>query len=114
MAQAKHVITAILAPVTGAASKSSSDTIRLAHARFVSALVGHPPRPIPLIPRPADLEERADHARKVLDAFSDYLISLMDDTAEDVAGGLEIQYIKAALSDLSSDVVGIIQGAAND
>jgi hypothetical protein len=114
MAQAEHVTTAIPVPITGGTSAPSTDTIRVAHVRFASAFAGHRPVPIPLIPRPVDLEDRADHARKVLEAFSDYLISLLEDTAENVPGGLEIQYIKAALSDLSSDVLGTIQQAAND
>jgi hypothetical protein len=50
----------------------------------------------------------------VLEAFSAYLIELLEDVAENVPGGLEIQYIQAALSDLSSDVLGTIQQAAND
>jgi hypothetical protein len=50
----------------------------------------------------------------VLEAFSNYLISVVEDTAENVPGGLQVQYIKAALSDLSSDVLGTVQQAAND
>jgi hypothetical protein len=114
MAQAEDVTTAIPAPVTAVPRKSSTDTIRVAHVRLVSALAGHPPRPIPLVPRPCAFEDRAGHARKVLEAFSAYLIELLEDVAENVPGGLEIQYIQAALSDLSSDVLGTIQQAAND
>jgi hypothetical protein len=114
MAQAEHVTTPIPATIAAGIPKSSPNTIRVAHVRLVPALAGHPPSPIPLIPRPVDLEERADHARKVIEAFSDYLISVVEDTAENVSGGLDIKFIKSALSDLSSDVTGIVHKAAND
>jgi hypothetical protein len=50
----------------------------------------------------------------VVEAFSIYLSQMLEDVAENVSGGLDLQYIKDALSDLSSDVSGIIQRAAND
>src|ERR1700686_3453128 len=44
----------------GARSRPPASPVRAAHAEFVAALAGHPPRPIPLEADPLDLEDRAD------------------------------------------------------
>src|SRR5215213_8616693 len=110
MAQAEHVTTAIPAPITGASTKSPS--IQAAHAALLSALAENPPRAIPT--RSSDLEHRAEHLEKLLGQVPSYLAEILDDTAENVPGGLELQYIKGALSDLQSDIVGTVRHAAED
>jgi hypothetical protein len=90
MAQAEYVTSAIRALITGASAKLSTSPVRAAHAEFVASLAGHPPRPIPV------------------DA-----ILILDDTAQNAPGGLDLRHIEAILSDLASDVAGIIQHAAD-
>ncbi|MGA8613435.1 MAG: hypothetical protein WB760_17375 [Xanthobacteraceae bacterium] len=113
MAQAGYVTNAIRALITGAGSKPSTNSVRTALAEFVTALAGQPPWPIPLFADATDLEDRADHLKKVLNAVSVYVTALLGDTAQNVPGGLDVRYIDALLSDLVSDVTGTIQGAAD-
>ena len=86
MAQAEYVINAIRALITGASAKPSTSPVRAAHAEFVAALAGHPPRPIPLDADAIDLEDRADHLGKVFSALSAYVAVILDDTAQNVPG----------------------------
>jgi hypothetical protein len=104
MAQADYVTNAIRALMTGAGAEPSTNPVRAAHAEFVAALVGHPPWPISLDPDATDLEDRADHVNKVLNALSVYVTAILDDTAQNVPGGLDLRNIDALLSDLASDV----------
>ena len=113
MAQAEHVTTAIPLCVTDGKAKASFNS-QAAHAKLLSALEGNLPRRIPLDTRSVHLEDRADHLDKVLQAMSVYVAELLDDTAENVPGGLELRFIKGALSDLASHVRGTIQQAAED
>jgi hypothetical protein len=112
MAQAEYVTSAIRALITGASAKLSTSPVRAAHAEFVTSLAGHPPRPIPVDADAVDLEDRADHLDKVLSALSVYVILILDDTAQNAPGGLDLRHIEAILSNLASDVAGIIQHAA--
>jgi hypothetical protein len=114
MAQAGYVTNAVRPLITGAGSKPSSNPIHAAHAEFVTALAGQSPCPIPLFADATDLEDRADHLKTVLNAVSVYLTALLNDTAQNVPGGLNLRSIDALLSDLASDVTGTIQGAADD
>ena len=86
--------------------------IRAAHAKFVAAIAGRLPRAIPLDVDAADLEDRADHFNKVLNALSIYVTTILDDTAQNVPGGLDLHQFDAVLSDLASDVTGTIRLAA--
>jgi hypothetical protein len=113
MAQADYVSNAIRALITGASAKPSTNPVRAAHAEFAAALAGHPPWPLPLYADATDLEDRADHLKKVLDALSVYVTAILDDTAQNVPGGLDLHSIDALLSDLASDVTGTIQRAAD-
>ena len=113
MAQAGYVTNAIRALITGAREKSSTNLVRTAHAEFVAVLVAHAPWPIPVAVAAADLEDRADHLKKVLNAVSVYVTAILEDTAQNVPGGLNRRSIDALLSDLLSDVTGTIQGAAD-
>ena len=112
MAQADYMTNAIRALITGAGAKPSTNPVRAAHAEFVAALAGHPPRPIPVDADAIDLEDRADHLNKVLNALSAYLTAILDDTAQNVPGGLDLRQVDAVLSDLTSDMAGSIHHAA--
>ena len=114
MAQANHVSSAIRALITGACAKPSTSPVRAAHAEFVAALAGHPPRPIPLDADAIDLEDRADHLDKVFSALSVYVAVILDDTAQNVPGRLDLRDAEGVLADLASDLTGAIQHAADD
>jgi hypothetical protein len=88
--------------------------VRAAHNEFVADLAGHPPRAIPLDADAVDLEDRADHLSKMFSALSAYVTVILDDTAQNVPGGLDLPPIEAVLVDLASDVTGAIQNAAED
>jgi hypothetical protein len=60
-----------------------------------------------------DLDYRADHLEAVLNALSVYLTAILDDTAQNTPGGLDLCHIEAALSNLASDVTSAIQRAAD-
>ena len=111
MAQAESVTSAIRVPITGAGAKLSTKPVQAAYAEFVAILVGHPPRPIPVYADAANLEDRADHLNKVLAALSEYLTAILDDTAQNVPGGLDLRQIDALLFDLGADLNGTLQGA---
>jgi hypothetical protein len=112
MAQAEYVNNAIRALITGASAKPSTNPIQAAYAEFVAALAGHPQRPIPVYADAVDLEDRADHLNKVLTALSVYLTAILEDTAQNVPGGLDLRPVDAFLSDLASDMTGTVQQAA--
>ena len=114
MAQADYVSNAVRALITGASAKPSTNPVRAALAEFVATLAEHPPWPLPIYADPTDLEDRADHLNKVLNAVSAYLATMLDDTAQNVPGGLDLRQIDALLSDLASEVTGTLQHAADN
>jgi hypothetical protein len=85
-----------------------------AHVKLVAALAGNPPRPIPLDADAIDLEDRANHLDKVFAALSVYVTVILDDTAQNVPGRLDLRDAEGLLADLASDVTGAIQHAADD
>ena len=97
-----------------AGERPSASPVRAAHAEFVAALAGHPPWTIPLEADAIDLEDRADHLSKVFGALSVYLAVILDDTAQNVPGRLDLPDVEAHLADLAADVAGIIERAAED
>lgn len=111
MAQADYVSTAVRAPSPGAGLNSSPNPVRVAHAEFVTALAAHPPRRIPPFADAVDLQDRADHLKKVLNALSVDLTTILDDTAQNVPGGLDLRDVEAVLCDLTSEVIGTIRHA---
>jgi hypothetical protein len=100
-------------PCDRASAKPFVSLVRAAHAEFVGALAGHPPRPIPLEADALDLEDRTDHLNTVLSALSVYLTVILDDTAQNVPGRLDLRDAEGVLADLASDVTGAIQHAAD-
>jgi hypothetical protein len=88
--------------------------VRAAHAEFVAGLAGHPPQTIPLDTDAIDLEDRAGHLDWVFSALSVYVAVILDDTAQNVPGGLDLRDAEALLADLASDLTGAIQNAAED
>jgi hypothetical protein len=114
MAQAEHVINAIPRLITGASEDlSTNKPVCVAHAEFVAALMGHPPRPILMDADVLDLEDRADHLVKVFRALSAYVALVLDDTAQNVPGGLDLPDAEGILADLAADLIGPIQHAAD-
>ena len=111
MAQASYVTNAIHALITG--TGQPREPARTAHTEFIVALAQHPPRPIPVGVNTADLDERADHFATVFIALSVYMTTLLQDTAQNVPGGLDLRSIDTLLSDLVSDVIGVIRRAAD-
>jgi hypothetical protein len=96
-----------------AGAKPSASPVRAAHTEFVAALAGHPPRTIPLDADAIDLQDRADHLESVFSAFLAYVTVVLDDTAQNVPGGIELPQSEAVLIDLASDITGPIQHAAD-
>ena len=92
----------------------SARSVHAAHAEFVAALADNPPRPIPIDVDALDLEDRANHLSKVLNAVSAYVTAIVDDAAQNAPSNIELRDIEAILSDLASDVTGAIQRAADD
>jgi len=113
MAQADYVSNLIRVLITGSSAKPSTSPVRAAHAEFVAALATYPPRPIPLDADAVDLEDRADHLNKVLEALTVYVTVILDDSAQNAPGGFDLPHIEAVLADLASDVTGAIQHAAD-
>ena len=100
-------------PRDHAGANPFASLVGAAHAEFAAALAGHPPRTIPLDADAIDLEDRADHLDKVLGALSVYVTVILDDTAQNVPGGLDLRDVEAVLADLSSDMTGAIRLAAD-
>jgi len=118
MAQAERVSIASRAPITAADAKPSTipagGPVRAAYAEFLAKLAGYPPRPIPIDVDSIDLEQRADHLNEVLSGLAGYLTVVLDDTAQNTPGGLELCDAEAILADLASDLTGVILNAADE
>jgi hypothetical protein len=100
-------------PCERAGARPSDDPVKATHSEFVAALAEHPPRPIPIDADAIDLEDRADHLSQVFTALSAYLAVILDDTAQNVPGGLDLRDAEGLLADLAADLTGAIQRAAD-
>jgi hypothetical protein len=100
-------------PFDRAGAKPSDSLVQAAYAEFVAALAGAAPRIIPLDADALDLEDRADYLGGVLSALSAYLAVILDDTAQNVPGSLDLPDAEAVLADLAADLTGTIQHAAD-
>ena len=118
MAQAERVSIASRAPITAADAKPSTipagGPVRAAYAEFLAKLAGYPPRPIPIDVDSIDLEQRADHLNEVFSGLASYLIVVLDDTAQNTPGRLDLCDAEAILADLASDLTGVILNAADE
>ena len=94
MAQADYVTIPIRTSIPGVGAKPSTSPARAVHAEFIAGRARHRPQTMP------DLEDRADHLRKVLTAPSVCLTAVLDDSG-------------AVLGNLAADVIGAIQQAAD-
>ena len=96
-------------------AKLSASPVRAAHAnsspRWPGTLRGRSPLDADA---GIDLEDRADHLDNVLPRSPVYLTVILDDTAQNVHGRLDLRDAEGVLADLSSDVTGAIQRAADD
>jgi hypothetical protein len=113
MAQAEAVSNQSRALITGPSAKLSTNPIRAAHAKLIALLTAHPPRPILIDPDAADFQDRADHLYEVFSAVSVYLSLILDDTAQNTPGGLNLVHIEAVLSDVVTEVIGAIRHAVD-
>jgi len=111
MAQADCVTTAIRALLTGASAKSSTNPVQAAYVESVAAMAGYPLCPIPVDADAIDLEERANHLKQVLNALSAHVTAIVNDTAHNVPGGLDLRQVDAFLSDFASNMTGTLQHA---
>jgi hypothetical protein len=100
-------------PFDHASAEQFGTTVHAAHAEFVATLVARPPRPIPIEADAIDLEDRATHLSQVFSALSAYLAVILDDTAQNVPGGLDLRDAEGLLADLAADLTGTIQRAAD-
>ena len=118
MAQAELVSIAGRARITGAQPKPSTvavgGPVQTAYAIFLAALGEHPPRPIPILADSIDLQDRADHLNNAFGGLAAYLTVLLDDTAQNTPGRLDLCDAEAILADLASDLTGAIQRAAEE
>ena len=92
MAKAERVSSAIGALRIGAGARPSTKPVRAAYAELASP-AKHPPRPVGLVPHGVNLENRADHLNKVLNAPWAYLTTILDDTAQNTPGVLDLEQI---------------------
>ena len=117
MAQAELVSTARRGWITGAnaiPSTTAGGNPVAAHTELLAALAGHPPRPIPVDADAFDLEDRAEHLSSVFGGLAAYLAIVLDDTAQNVRGGLELPDVEVILADLASDLTGAILNGADE
>ena len=105
MAQADFVPSAVCVLITGAGPKPSTNSVVAAYAA-PGGTGRHSPQPILLDSRVIDIDERSDHW-----ALWAYLIAILDQTEQNVPGGLDLRQIAALLSDLASTVAGTLQNA---
>jgi hypothetical protein len=106
LVQADYIINAIRALATDASARRPLSLVSAAHAEFVATLGRNTPRPLPIYADADDLQDRADHLEGLFTALSAYLATILDDTAQNVPGGLDVRQIEALLSDLASEVSG--------
>ena len=118
MAQAELVYIAGRARITGAHPKPSTapvgSPVRTAYAGFLAGLREQAPGPIPIVADSIDLHDRADHLNEVFRGLAAYLAVILDDTAQNTPGTLDLCDAEAILADLVSDLSGAIQHAAED
>jgi hypothetical protein len=118
MAQAELVSIANRARFTDAHENPSTIPagcqVNAAHTELLGALAAHRPRRIPVEADSVDLQDRADHLNALFGKLAAYLALILDDTAQNTPGGLDLTDAEAILADLASDLTGAIQRAADE
>jgi hypothetical protein len=108
-----HGFTTNRAP--GARPALTFSTVEEAHTGLIERLSVLKPYRILYIADAQDLEERAEHLRRVLGAVLDYVGAIVVDTSHAAPGGsIDRKYLVGLISDLASDVAGSIANAADD
>jgi hypothetical protein len=88
--------------------------VAAAYREFLAAVAAHPPGPMLVDADAIDLEQRADHLNAVFGGLHRYLGIILDDTAQNAPGGLDLTDAEAILADLASDLTGAILNAADE
>ncbi len=83
-----------------------------AHAQVLAALGARPPRALPIWPQAGDVEDRREYLRGVLEAMHAYLRAVLEDVAQNVPRDLDLRQIEALCCDLTSEVTGALNRAA--
>lgn len=113
MAQADAMSNAIRALIPGACVNPSLELTWTTHPEFVPSVAKQAPWPIPPFADAFDPEHRDTRFKAVLDAPSAYVTVILDDTAQNVAGGLELASVDARLGGLSFVAIGARKRAAD-
>ena len=113
MAQADYITTAIRQLMSRGQPPESTNPVRAVHAEFVAALAGNAPQPIRSAFGAADLDDRADHLRKVLAALHVYVAAIAADLAKNIsATSVDRLYLDQLFEQFSSDALRVIRNAA--
>ena len=113
MAEAERITTAIRELMSRGQPPKSTNPVRAAHAEFVAVLAGNAPHPIHSAFDPADLDDRADHLRKVLAALHVYVAAIAADLAKNIsATSVDRLYLDQLFEQFSSDALRVIRNAA--
>ena len=113
MAQAECIITAIRELMSRGQPPKSTNPVRAAHAEYVAVLAGNAPHPFHSAFDPADLDDRADHLRKVLAALHVYVAAIAADLAKNIsATSVDRLYLDQLFEQFSSDALRVIRNAA--
>lgn len=93
----------------------SHHNVQAAHFDLIARLLNTKPNRIVAIADAADLQERAEHVRDVLDALRVYLGTIVADTANSMSSGfIDRNCVANHISDLAGDLAGAIANAADD
>jgi hypothetical protein len=114
MAQAEHVPSAIRAPITGASAQPSTSPIGGTQPRLITCLLGHLLRSIPVNYHDLDFEQHTDHLCPAVQALTVYKSAILEDTAKNARGDLELCQVIALLVDLRSELSGVFQHSGRD
>ena len=107
-----HLLSA--SPVTRFPAQSTRPGILGAHAHLIERLIKDKPFPIRLVADEVDLEDRKDHAERLIKAVEDYLGALIADTNQvSRSGQIERDMIEGYFADLTGDLCGAFQNAAD-
>jgi hypothetical protein len=99
----------------GARPPATFSTVEEAHTGLIQRLAGSKPGRILYIADAQDIEERAEHLEQVLGAVLDYVGAIVTDTDHVAPGGsTDEKYLLGLISDVADDVAGSISNVADD